>query len=259
MRQAASLLLFVALFVVLAACVGVAQIHGVAPSVTSFGFGGSQNPSPGVPASVTSLGPQGFSCCSNLRISTAPNFIGSQGDFRHHSHGFPVYVPFYTPAYTPSYVVVQPATNENDEDTGGPPIFDRRDSSRHAAYEREYDRGYEEGRAAEEDRLARQADREARAARREQERVSEKREAPAKAPEAESPSQAPAVEPKTALVFRDGHAEEVANYAIVGDQLYDFTAGKRRIAITDLDVPATVKANDARGMDFRLPVSQPGN
>lgn len=37
-----------------------AQINGVAPSVTSLGFGGHFNPAPGVPASVTSLGPRGL-------------------------------------------------------------------------------------------------------------------------------------------------------------------------------------------------------
>jgi len=73
------------------------------------------------------------------------------------------------------------------------------------------------------------------------------------------PASAPAVEPKTMLVFRDGHSEEVTNYAIVGDQLYDFTSGKRRISIADLDLAATTKANEARGMDFRLPVLQAGN
>ena len=254
MRPGTSLLLMV----VLATGVGGAQIHGVAPSVTSFGFGGSQNPSPGVPASITSLGPQGFQCCSQTRISVAPNF---QGNFQHPAHGFPVYVPIYTPTYTPTYVVVQPDTvSDDEEDDGGPTIFDRRGPRRRASAERAYDRGYDEGRAAEQERLEREAAREARAARLREDLASEPRDAAAK-PEAESASKtsAPAIEPKTILVFRDGHKEEVTNYAIVGDQLYDFTSGKRRVAISDLDIAATTKANDARGMDFRLPVSQAGN
>src|SRR5258708_35049684 len=37
-----------------------AQIHGVPASVTSFGFGGGDNPTPGVRARVTSLGPNGY-------------------------------------------------------------------------------------------------------------------------------------------------------------------------------------------------------
>jgi hypothetical protein len=37
-----------------------AQINGVPASVTSLGFGGENNPNPGVRASVTSLGPNGY-------------------------------------------------------------------------------------------------------------------------------------------------------------------------------------------------------
>ena len=258
MRPVTSLLLMV----VLATGVGGAQIHGVAPSVTSFGFGGSQNPSPGVPASITSLGPQGFQCCSQTRISVAPNF---QRNFQYPVHGFPVYVPIYTPTYTPTYVVVQPevvvpsdTANDDEEDGGGPTIFDRRGPRRRASAERVYDRGYDEGRAAEQERLERESAREVRAARLREDRASEPREAAAK-PEVEFTASAPAIEPKTVLVFRDGHNEEVTNYAIVGDQMFDFTSGKRRIAISDLDLAATTKANDARGMDFCLPVAQAGN
>src|SRR5271157_2002708 len=53
-----------------------AQVQGVPPSVTSFGFGGKNNPTPGVRASVTSLGPNGYggyplvgnfgNCCANF-------------------------------------------------------------------------------------------------------------------------------------------------------------------------------------------------
>ncbi len=261
MRPVTSLLLMV----VFATCLGVAQIHGVAPSVTSFGFGGSQNSAPGVAASITSLGPQGFQCCAQTRISVAPNFTGFQGNFQHPAHGFPVYVPIYTPTYTPSYLVVQPevvvssdTANEDGEDGGGPTIFDRRGPRRRASAERAYDRGYDEGRAAEQDRLERESARQAHAARLREDLASEPRETAAK-PEPESSASAPAIEPKTVLVFRDGRNEEVTNYAIVGDQLYDFTSGKRRIAISDLDIAATTKANDTRGMDFRLPVAQPGN
>ena len=259
MRQVTSLLLFAAL----AAAIGSAQAHGVPPSVTSFGFGGSLSSSPGIPASVTSSGPRGFQCCANFGFSGNPRFLSQgnvgqgnfgHGNFRHHGHGFPVYVPLYTPTYTPSYVEVQPDVandNEDEEDGGGPTIFDRRGPRRHAAYDRVYDRGYDEGRAAEQDRRDRDRNREN--AREVRAVVA----APSPSPSAQTST--PAVEPKTALVFRDGHTEEVVNYAIVGDQLYDFTSGKRRIAITDLDVPATAKANDARGMDFQLPTLRSGN
>jgi hypothetical protein len=68
-----------------------------------------------------------------------------------------------------------------------------------------------------------------------------------------------APEPKPAepivLVFRNGHQQEVTNYAIMGDSLYVFDKGRRKIALADLDIPATVKANDDRGVEFEVPPS----
>ena len=55
------------------------------------------------------------------------------------------------------------------------------------------------------------------------------------------------------LVFRIGRQQEVTNYAIMGDTLYVFDQSRRKIALAELDIPATVKANDDRGMEFRVP------
>jgi hypothetical protein len=57
------------------------------------------------------------------------------------------------------------------------------------------------------------------------------------------------------LVFRDGHKQEVTNYAIMGDSVYVFDKGRKKIALADLDVAATVKANDDRGLEFKVPPS----
>ncbi len=57
----------------------------------------------------------------------------------------------------------------------------------------------------------------------------------------------------TVLVFRNGHQQEVTNYAIMGDSLYVFDQGRKKIALADLDIPATVKANDDRGVQFNIP------
>jgi len=58
------------------------------------------------------------------------------------------------------------------------------------------------------------------------------------------------------LVFKDGHHSDVFNYAIVGDTLFDFSGGRsRKILLADLDLPATQKANDDRGVDFEIPAS----
>lgn len=61
-------------------------------------------------------------------------------------------------------------------------------------------------------------------------------------------------DPKTVLVFRDQHQREIQNYAIVDDLIYIFTAQRtEKVPLSVVDVPATIKANDDRGVDFRLP------
>ena len=61
----------------------------------------------------------------------------------------------------------------------------------------------------------------------------------------------------TVLVFRDGHQQEVSNYAIMGQVVYVFDSGRQKIGLGDLDVPATIRLNDDRGVDFHLPVNNP--
>ena len=65
------------------------------------------------------------------------------------------------------------------------------------------------------------------------------------------------VEP-TVLVFRDQHREDVQNYAIVGTTLWSFSSPRRKVPLAELDLPATVKANEERGVDFKVPVDGPG-
>jgi hypothetical protein len=73
--------------------------------------------------------------------------------------------------------------------------------------------------------------------------------APGDGPRRESEPQ-----PTTVLVFRDQHSEEVGNYAIVGSTLWIFTDQQaRKVPLDNLDIAATKKANDDRGVDFRLP------
>ena len=62
--------------------------------------------------------------------------------------------------------------------------------------------------------------------------------------------------PDTVLVFRDQHTQDVRNYAIVGQTLWNFAPGRtQKIALSDLDLPATTKANDERGLTFRVPAA----
>jgi hypothetical protein len=61
-------------------------------------------------------------------------------------------------------------------------------------------------------------------------------------------------EPATALVFRDQHVEEVRNYAIAGGTLWVLNEqAAKKIPLADLDLVATAKVNDERGVDFQVP------
>jgi len=57
----------------------------------------------------------------------------------------------------------------------------------------------------------------------------------------------------TMLVFKDKHTEEVQNYAVVGETVWIFNEQKaRKFPLSDIDLPATTRLNDERGVDFRL-------
>jgi hypothetical protein len=72
------------------------------------------------------------------------------------------------------------------------------------------------------------------------------------------PRLAPPDLPPTVLVYRDGHHEEVADYAIVGRVIYAHNNeeggyGMKDIQLSALDIPATIKANRENGVNFVLP------
>ena len=72
-------------------------------------------------------------------------------------------------------------------------------------------------------------------------------------------SQPPEPVPATVLVFRDQHKEEISNSVIVGQTLTSFSAQRtKKIALADLDVAATEKANDDRDVTFRVPGTHEG-
>ena len=63
------------------------------------------------------------------------------------------------------------------------------------------------------------------------------------------------LEPATVLVFRDQRRQEVRNYAIVGNTLWTFAPQRtQKIPLAAIDLVATTKANDDRGLSFRVPV-----
>ena len=70
-----------------------------------------------------------------------------------------------------------------------------------------------------------------------------------------NPSRAESDVPATVLIFRDQHQQEVRNYAIVGQTLWSFGPRTQKIPLADLNLAATTKANDDRGLTFRVPAA----
>jgi len=207
------------------------QVNGVPASVTSLGFGGHMNPTPGVRASVTSLGPNGYGnswpvfggCCANFFLAQGapPRISGARHRRHHHDQDyFPIGIS--EPVYVP---VPYAAAADDDSD----------------------DEDYE---PAATQRTPRARDRRA-----------IDREPYSRIEEAVKPGPAQTEGPvvaqlSTVLVFKDGHKSDVLNYAIVGDTLFDFGAGRTtKILLADLDLPATRRINDDRGVDFQVPVN----
>jgi hypothetical protein len=73
------------------------------------------------------------------------------------------------------------------------------------------------------------------------------------------PQQQTRAELPTVLIFRDGHREQIPEYAIVGSTLYAsgdyWQSGQwtKNIQLSALDIPATVRANYDNGVNFMLP------
>jgi hypothetical protein len=67
----------------------------------------------------------------------------------------------------------------------------------------------------------------------------------------------PAPQAAITLIFKDGHSQQVHNYAVTKTTLYvldDAASGRRpQIPIDQIDVAATVRANQASGVDFAVP------
>lgn len=75
-------------------------------------------------------------------------------------------------------------------------------------------------------------------------------------PQAPPPPPPAKPEPSSAatFVFRDGHSEQVQNYAIVGQTLWIFSEEHaRKVPLAQINPEATDKANEQRGIDLHLP------
>ncbi|HXW89947.1 MAG TPA: hypothetical protein VEK33_05325 [Terriglobales bacterium] len=203
------------------------QINAAPPTVTALGFGGRLF-SPAFP-SVTSLGPLGYTPGFNPAFpNSRPSFnLYPPDSWNGHHHHRPdnglllpsgIYVLPYYAYYDPGQAEYDPSQDPYD---GGPTIFDRRGQGTPARPQTSDSEGP----------------------------------AGASVPPADSESEPLADQPATVLVFKDGRRMEIQNYAIVGNTLWDLSDGARRkVPLNDLDLGATTKENDERGIDFRVPV-----
>jgi hypothetical protein len=214
---------------------GQAQTNGTPTSVTSQGFGGAHPITAPFPVGGTLPGHQVPRDWPSVTFSTSnPNFGDGHPHHRHHSDGRPLVYAYPVP-YAVDLGTSQDEPSDNsdaaadDRDAdyrGGPTIFDRRGSGADS-----YVPPATSGPAH---------------------RSSETHRSPAQA-EADPPIPEPALEP-TLLIFKDGHKLEVGNYAIVGATLFDLTPGhSRKVQLADLDVDATRRQNDDRGVTFQIP------
>ncbi|HKW16548.1 MAG TPA: hypothetical protein VJO35_03465 [Terriglobales bacterium] len=200
--------------------------RGVPASVTSFGFGGHPG-FHGVPASVTS---QAFGRNFVRGVPGSVRLNGFGRDFRLHERPFRFErrhrLRFFSPFYGGYVAYPYPYYADDDYYPAEEP----------AAYDPRPTREDDDRQLLNEDYRA-----ELSSARQQQ-------------PEAKPAPEPIADQPNTVLIFKDGHQVEVANYAIVGATLYELNDGRSiRVQIADLDLPATVKENDQRGVEFQLP------
>jgi hypothetical protein len=227
-----------------------AQINGVPSSVTSPNFGGRAVN--GTAPSVTSVGPRGYAPGFGVTFSTTTTTTthhehrtgdghvgqghdGHGHDGHHNRRDFVGYVPPVIYAPIPYAVDIggtddQADADEADEYQGGPTIFDRRGLGEESYVPpvKDIRPRYVSSDASDD--------------------------AQADPPDTSNPQE------PTLLVFRDGRQVEVGNYAIVGATLFDLTPGhSRKVAVADLDLDATQKQNEDRGVTFRLPAPMQAN
>lgn len=236
------------------------EFHGVPPS----GIGGTSAAFSAVRPGANAYGGTAFGCCAGFFFPSSfspmvpyPSFGTAQRSHhgrRRHGHegdvvvAEPVYIPYAVP------YAVDPADDTADE--SGAADGDATEAARSDAPSggRAGRRGTvvngvpeEQGRGGNEGTDSDSGDGAS--------------SAPAVSPRAAPEPPEPVVaQPSTVLVFKDGHRSEVVNYAIVGDTLFDFSGERaRRIPIADLDIAATQKANDAAGVEFKLPPAEAAN
>lgn len=169
-----------------------------------------------------------------------------RGEFRsHHRHSNLVYVPFYYPVYP---VVGYSSAGYPSESMASSNVSAYDDSEPVTPSARQPDPSWTEGEAIMRDRRTAS-----------DERASDQRagESRNRAATGDVPAKAAEEALRTTLVFKDRRPREtVVSYAIVGGMLLDLNpTHRRKIALSDLDLPETARVNEQDGVDFRLPAA----
>jgi len=213
----------VAYLCALVPCVAIGQVHGIPPSVTSIQF---HVPPflPNIRPSVTSVGPYpAYNPSSIPRAYGIPQNLCAWGCRHRGSYAYNAGAYYGSPYVAVPYYV---SADSGPYLYSGPPT----EQTVHIVVDLPSTR-----------QVAPSGD---------DEEEPPRTAAPQQVDEAESVA-------ATVLVFRDGHQQEVSNYAIMGQTLYVLDTRTHKIALGDLDLPATIKLNDDRGVEFHLPTSHP--
>lgn len=212
------------------------QVHGTPASVTSTQSNGSSMVPAGVPASVTSLGPQGFTPGINpLFPATGPQVnpltpTAGHGHLRGGHRGtemvaVPVYYGYY-PYYGYDYDYEQQQQQQQQQSQ----VVQQQQAQPQQLQIVLVDKRDEEKRA-QQNEAAVQAAAEPR-----QSNLSD-------------PPENPAI-----FIFKDGTRKELSNFAVMAGNLYDLSDGKMmKIAMDTVDRDATIAANEQAGREISLP------
>ncbi len=201
----------------------------------------------GVPASALSLKPV------PPGVQTPRHFFSSvpQRPFRpfergHHHHVF-VPVPLFYPAYGSDYAYPSTADpNVAQTDDRPPADEDAASASNEDALRQAYLQGARDAMRHELDAAQRKPDT--------AQSKPEAKPSPKKSSEEDPPAAQPDDSPATVFIFKDGHQFETKNFAIMGQTLYDLSGSTvKKVQLNDLDSAATLKANDDRGIQVKLP------
>jgi hypothetical protein len=172
---------------------------------------------------------QGGSFSNGMHFHPNPGNNGFHNGFPHRRFGFRTW-PWYYYGY-PAYYYPYPYYG----DFGYSSIMDSNSNPYPAEYRSDYSAQNTEAQQAEIDRLQDEV-----------ERLRQEREA--RAPQKPEPHE------KTILVFQDKHTQEVENYAIVRETVWVFTELRAvKIPLSSIDIDATTKLNDERGVGFSVP------